>query len=394
MSVSPEGNSARPQAQDALSAHILRVRAEARPAEVVREWQSRCTTHFAVFDYDRFLGLVNPQDALHSSPQHIFADLLPRQQPGPVPPETPVADLIRAMERFDTDALPVIDRSGSFIGIATRESVFQTLLDYQRRWNATLVAEREQLVQSTARLADELRASAENYRSIVENAQEGIFQSTPEGRFLTVNPALARILGYDSPQELLASVTDIAAQIYVNPDRRAEFHRIIEEQSYVRGFEFETYHKDGNRRWVRENGRLVRDAQGNALYYEGVIEDITERKRAEQENRLLLTLTKVLIEAETFDASLTLTLWMVCESTGWDYGEVWVPTRDGTHLELGSPYYCRVREVESFHGISKEFAFAPGIGLPGRVWASRSSVWIPDVTADANFPRAPFAKEV
>ncbi|GIK39005.1 MAG: hypothetical protein BroJett011_28380 [Chloroflexota bacterium] len=121
--------------------------------------------------------------------------------------------------------------------------------------------------------------------------------------------------------------------------------------------------------------------------------DITERKRSEEENRLLLTLTKVLAEAETFDSALTLALTMVCEATEWDYGEAWLPSPAGDRLELASPYYCRVGEVESFRRISEGFVVAFGIGLPGRVWTLGSPMWVPDVTTDANFLRALSAKE-
>ncbi len=126
------------------------------------------------------------------------------------------------------------------------------------------------------------QAAEEKYHSIFDNAVEGMFQSTPEGRFATVNPALARMWGYASPEELIASITDIAQQIYFDPIRRAEFRRLLEEQDEVQGFEFQVRRKDGSVMWVSENARAVRDAQGTLLYYEGTTEDITARKRAEE----------------------------------------------------------------------------------------------------------------
>ncbi len=126
------------------------------------------------------------------------------------------------------------------------------------------------------------RLAEEKYRSIFEGAVEGIFQSTPEGRFLTVNPALARLWGYDSPEELILTIQDIASQVYAQPRQREEFARLLEEHGEVRGFEYEARRKDGSTLWISEDARAVRAANGMLLYYEGNIQGITERKQAEQ----------------------------------------------------------------------------------------------------------------
>jgi PAS domain S-box-containing protein len=127
-----------------------------------------------------------------------------------------------------------------------------------------------------------LRDAEANYRSIFENAMEGIFQTTPEGRYLSANPALARMLGYASPEELLAEVTDLGRQMCVRPESRLELKRRLETDGQVREFENEIYRKDGSKRWTNINARVVRDASGAVRYYEGTSQDITERKRAEQ----------------------------------------------------------------------------------------------------------------
>jgi PAS domain S-box-containing protein len=132
-------------------------------------------------------------------------------------------------------------------------------------------------------MEEALRQAEEKYRSIFDNAVEGIFQSTPSGRYLSVNPALARMYGYASSEELMGSVTDIAHEIYVDPDCREALTRLLERQGVVRGFEYEVYRKDGSTIWISESVRAVRDDGGKILYYEGAIEDITERKRAEEE---------------------------------------------------------------------------------------------------------------
>ncbi len=131
-----------------------------------------------------------------------------------------------------------------------------------------------------------LEAAEAKYRSIFENAGEGIFQSSPEGCYITANPALAKIYGYDLPEEVTTYFTDIEHQLYVEPDRRAEFIKLMRENGAVSNFESQIYRKDGSIVWICENAREVRDRNGNLLYYEGLIEDITKRKRAEESLRV------------------------------------------------------------------------------------------------------------
>jgi PAS domain S-box-containing protein len=130
-----------------------------------------------------------------------------------------------------------------------------------------------------------LRKAEEKYRLIFEDAIEGIFQTTPDGKYLSANPALARMYGYESPEELMKSVSDIGRVVYVDPRRRNEFKRRIEIQGFVELFEYEVYRKDRSKIWLCENARAVRDATGAILYYEGTVEDITQRKRVEEVER-------------------------------------------------------------------------------------------------------------
>jgi PAS domain S-box-containing protein len=125
----------------------------------------------------------------------------------------------------------------------------------------------------------ERKRAEKKYHSIIENAVEGIFQTTPDGRFISVNPAMARIFGYESTEELITERVDIARQHYVEPERRSEFKRMVAERGIVQGFEYQARRKDGSKIWISENVRAVRDADGALLYYEGFLEDITERKR-------------------------------------------------------------------------------------------------------------------
>lgn len=138
------------------------------------------------------------------------------------------------------------------------------------------------------RVEEALRQAELKYRSIFENAVEGIFQTAPEGRYLRANPALAQIYGYNSPTEMLTHLTDINRQLYVDPNRRAEFIATLEEREEVSRFESQVYRKDGSIIWISENARTVRNANGETLCYEGTVEDITERKQAESALQLAL----------------------------------------------------------------------------------------------------------
>jgi PAS domain S-box-containing protein len=132
---------------------------------------------------------------------------------------------------------------------------------------------------------ESLRRSEEKYRSLVENSQEGIFQSTAGGSHISVNQSFANILGYDSQEEVLATIADIPHQIYVHPDDRTKILQIIEKEGSVNGYEAEFYRKDGSKTWVSINMHAVRDEEGNLLYYQGINQDITEKKNMETERQ-------------------------------------------------------------------------------------------------------------
>jgi PAS domain S-box-containing protein len=131
------------------------------------------------------------------------------------------------------------------------------------------------------RLQSILHQTQERYRNIYENAMEGIFQIGPDGRFLSANPSLARIHGFNSPEELLKTVSDIRST-YVNPDDHTRLIDLLFKQGAAQNYEAQMYRKDGSLQWISVNVRLVRDVQGEPLYYEGTMMDVTERKQAEE----------------------------------------------------------------------------------------------------------------
>ncbi len=141
-----------------------------------------------------------------------------------------------------------------------------------------------------------LKQAEELYRGIFENAIEGIFQTTGDGRVIAANPALASMLGYDSPEEFLSSVTDLGHQQYVIPEVRQEFVALLERDGLLKGFECELYKKNEGTIWVVMNARVVRDDSGSVKFFEGTIQDITEQKKAEDSLRSLNEFNRAIID--------------------------------------------------------------------------------------------------
>jgi len=136
----------------------------------------------------------------------------------------------------------------------------------------------------------------ENYYGIFDHLVEGIFRTTPDGHYLLANVALARIYGYNSPVELMASIKDIGRSLYVDPARREEFVRLMQMNETITDFESQIYRKDGSTIWISENCRAVRDAGGKLLYYEGTVQDITQHQQTEMSLRNSESLYHSLVE--------------------------------------------------------------------------------------------------
>ena len=134
----------------------------------------------------------------------------------------------------------------------------------------------------------ERKLAEEKYSKIVENAIDGIFQRTPDGRFISVNPAMARMYGYESPEEMLQGITDISTQLYVDSEIRDILQHRLENEEQIVGYESQDYRRDGTKFWTSANVQVIRDTNGNTLYYEGTIEDITPRKKVEAERENLI----------------------------------------------------------------------------------------------------------
>jgi sigma-B regulation protein RsbU (phosphoserine phosphatase) len=155
--------------------------------------------------------------------------------------------------------------------------------------------------------ADEaLRVAEHRYQSIFEHALEGIFQTSADGKYIAANPALMKMYGYGSFEELADNVNNIATKLYVDPDRRSEFIRLMQENGQVLHFESQVRRRDGTTFWISENVRSIRDDAGNFLYYEGTVDDITELRQAREKlQRMLAKLeqTQARLENELTEAA-------------------------------------------------------------------------------------------
>lgn len=203
--------------------------------------------------------------------------------------------------------------------------------------------ERLQRAEFSARskLADayeQVEAAEAKYRSIFENAVEGIFQSTADGSFISMNPALARILGYDSPEAAIAGITEIPS-LYSDPKRRDEFCHILATEGQAIAFESQIYRSDGSTTWIVENARAVYDVRGQIIGYEGTVADVSTRKAAEVEIRRALEAEKDLNRMKSQFVSMTshefrtpLTTILASAEALEHYGDRWGPDKSRNYL--------------------------------------------------------------
>ncbi len=198
-----------------------------------------------------------------------------------VRPLASIAGAIRALAAGQKDAsIPATDVSNEIGDIARAAEVFRrTLVDADAAREAALRALAEQ------------RLAEESYRKLFESSVDGIYVTTPAGALLNANPALARIMGYDRPEQLIANIGDMTQTIYVHPAARAEYKRLMHRDGVVHDFEYQVRRKNGEIRWLSDSATVVRDEAGEVIRYEGTVRDITDQKRAEDaiaEGRRLL----------------------------------------------------------------------------------------------------------
>ena len=143
----------------------------------------------------------------------------------------------------------------------------------------------------------ELQTAEKNYKEIFDNATVGIFRSVPDGHYVNVNPAMAKIYGYDLPEEMVTEIQNISQQIYMDPEERRRFQESLAENGKVVDFIAENIRKDGIKIWISANARAVKDQTGKIIYFEGFVEDVSKRRQAEGKilhlNRLLAIFSQI-----------------------------------------------------------------------------------------------------
>jgi PAS domain S-box-containing protein len=205
--------------------------------------------------------------------------------------ETVVIDDARREKRFQTDpyikgtqprsvlCLPILQKAALTGIIYLENNLISGAFTPERLEVVRVLASQIAISVDNARLYDNLRKAEEKYRGIFDNAVEGIYQTTPGGRFITTNPAMAQMFGFETPEQLLESVTDIRHQLYVSPERRDEFVALMQRKERVFGFEAEFHRRNGSRFWAALYARPVYDEEGNVVFMEGLVTDITHQKK-------------------------------------------------------------------------------------------------------------------
>ncbi len=191
-----------------------------------------------------------------------------------------LSDVVDKVKGFNLGAVDFITKPVQQEEVKARVTTHLKLRNLQKEveaQNLKLQAE----IQDKQRVQEFLRQAEEKYRSIFERATEGIFQATHEGRYITANPALASILGYSSPEELMNEITNIGQELYVEPNRRDDLAVLMNRYGTLSDFQSQVRQKDGQTIWIAENISTVKDENGNLLYYEGIVTDITDRRKSE-----------------------------------------------------------------------------------------------------------------
>lgn len=218
---------------------------------------------------------------------------------------------------------------------------------------------------------------SDEYRALFDNSLIGIYRSSVDGRMIEANQALTRFNGYESKEEFLASVTDIAAEWYVEPGRRQDFQRELEEHGRVTNFESEVYrHKTRERVWISENAQAVRDSSGKILYYEGTVEDITPRKQAERELDFLYKLGISLARSEDLIGTLLTLQREVLKLIPAD--ALFIAIYDDDTDTIDYPIFLVGDELQKYS--SRRLSEQPG--LTGAVILNGKTLYLPDITTD------------
>ena len=257
--------------------------------------------------------------------------------------------------------------AGQPVGVADRTAELTEANDKLR----SQVAARERAEQAT-------RDSEERYRAVVEDQTELICRWRPDGVLTFVNGAYCRY--FDKTREELLGRSFIP--LIPEEDHESVKHHFasLGAEHPIATHEHRVIAPNGAIRWQQWSNRAVLDQAGRVREFQSVGRDITERRQAEEESRLLQTLTALIADAPDVGAALQAAIRQVCRATGWHCGEAWMPSADGRILECVPAWYGADSGLEAFRTSSESLTFSPNDGLPGRVWSSQQPEWIQDVS--------------
>ena len=237
----------------------------------------------------------------------------------------------------------------------------------------------------------QLQEAEKKYHSIFDNAVEGIFQTTPEGRFITANRALARMYGYASPEQMMEAMTDLGAQLYVDPTQRQALLAALQTEEVVSNFEFEAIRADGRTIWVRENVRAVRDAAGALLYLEGTLVDVSALWWGEQRRRLQYAAVRIIAEAASVEEAQPIILRTICETLEWDMGAVWDVDAEAGVLHCVEVWSVPEIDIGEFARVNAALECRRGQRLAGEVWERGEPLWVAGLAVAEDYPNAHLA---
>ncbi|MEK6738767.1 MAG: PAS domain-containing protein, partial [Planctomycetota bacterium] len=243
---------------------------------------------------------------------------------------------------------------------------------------------------------EQLRLAESKYRALVEQIPAITYMAALDdaGARLYISPQIVSILGF-SPDEWLSDPESWVKQLHPEDRKRvlAEYKSSHEKGQPFRS-EYRWLTRDGRTLWCYDNAVLVKDKTGKPIFFQGIVTDITEYKRATEKIYLLQSLAMAISASRNLHDALVVAIQKICNYTGWIYGEAWMPNQDGTRLERNHAFYGSIDGLEKFSEYSCGLTFTPGSGLPGRAWAEKQPLWIKDVTQDPHYLRAAIAGEV
>lgn len=239
------------------------------------------------------------------------------------------------------------------------------------------------------RKEEERRASEERFgKAFNANPHPMSLSRVDDGRIIEVNESFVDLSGYTRPE--LIGRTSLEA-IWEMPLSQSALVQRVKDHGIVRNLEVKIRTKNGKIRMLLLSSLMVEIAGLDCLL--SVSNDITERRRAEEQLSLLQAITMEVAMAQDLSTALEIVLRRVCETTGWVLGQSWIPRKDGTALECSPAWFTAVESLHEFRVGSENTSLSAGVGLPGRVWSSKRPAWIRDVTLDDNFPRSVLARK-